>query len=198
VREEGLFVGPASGAAVAGALKWLKLHGKEGARTCVMLPDSGSRYLSKVFNDNWMRENGFLEPELGLGTVRDLLEQKGRGRALVTVSPSQRVTEVIGVLKVHGVSQVPVTDGEHVLGILTENRLLERALTGSRGDIEVRDLVESTYFTVDESTEVGVLTELFKRAKVAIVTEGGALSDIITRIDLIDYIARVTGAARDR
>jgi cystathionine beta-synthase len=198
VREEGLFVGPASGAAVAGALKWLKLHGKEDTRTCVMLPDSGSRYLSKVFNDNWMRENGFLEPELGLGTVRDLLEQKGRGRELVTVSPSQRVTEVIGVLKVHGVSQVPVTDGAHVLGILTENRLLERALTGSRGDIEVRDLVESTYFTVDESTEVGVLTELFKRAKVAIVTEGGALSDIITRIDLIDYIARVTGAARDR
>ncbi|MES2639586.1 MAG: pyridoxal-phosphate dependent enzyme [Myxococcota bacterium] len=198
VREEGIFAGPASGAAVAGALKWLRLHGGEATRACVMLPDSGSRYLSKVFNDNWMRENGFLEPELGLGTVRALLEQKGRGRALVTVSPSARVTEVIGVLKVHGVSQVPVTDGAHVLGILTESRLLERALTGSRGDIEVRDLVESTYFTVDESTEVGVLTELFKRAKVAMVMEGGELADIITRIDLIDYIARVTSAARER
>ncbi len=198
VREEGLFVGPAGGAAVAGALKWLRLHGTASTRAVVMLPDCGGRYLSKVFNDNWMRENGFLEPELGLGTVRELLEQKGRGRALVTVSPSQRVTEVIGVLKVHGVSQVPVTDGARVLGILTESRLLERALTGNRGDIEVRDLVESTYFTVDESTEVGVVTELFKKAKVAIVMEGGDLTDIITRIDLIDYIARVTGAARER
>ncbi|MDP2313398.1 MAG: pyridoxal-phosphate dependent enzyme [Pseudomonadota bacterium] len=198
VREEGIFAGPASGAAVAGAVKWLRLHGNASTRALVMLPDSGSRYLSKVFNDNWMRENGFLEPELGLGTVRELLEQKGRGRALVTVAPSARVTEVIGVLKVHGISQVPVTDGTRVLGILTESRLLERALTGNRGDIEVRDLVESTYFTVDESTEVGVLTELFKRAKIAIVMEGGELSDIITRIDLIDYIARVTGAARER
>ncbi len=199
VREEGIFAGPASGAAVAGALKWLALQGAEGQRALVMLPDTGGRYLSKVFNDNWMRENGFLEPELGLGTVRELLDQKGRGRDLVSVLPSLRVTEVIGVLKVHGVSQVPVMDGGRVLGIVTESRLLERALTGNRGDVEVRDLVESTYFTVDETTEVGVLTELFKRAKVAIViTHDGKPFDIITRIDLIDYIARVTGAHRER
>jgi cystathionine beta-synthase len=199
VREEGLFVGPASGAAVAGALKWLKLHSSEGTRAAVILPDTGSRYLSKVFNDNWMRENGFLEPELGLGTVHDLLDQKGRGRELVSVSPRMRVTEVIGVLKVHGVSQVPVMEGGRVLGIVTESRLLERALTGTRGDVEVEGLVESTYFTVDEATEVGVLTELFKRAKVAIViTHGGGPVDIITRIDLIDYISRVTSAHRER
>ncbi|MFN7143036.1 MAG: pyridoxal-phosphate dependent enzyme [Myxococcota bacterium] len=199
VREEGIFAGPASGAAVAGALKWMRLHGGEGQRALVMCPDTGSRYLSKVFNDNWMRENGYLEPELGLGTVRELLDQKGRGRDLVSVQPALRVTEVIGVLKVHGVSQVPVMDSGRVLGIVTESRLLERALTGNRGDVEVRDLVESAYFTVEETTEVGVLTELFKRAKVAIViTEGGKPFDIITRIDLIDYIARVTGAHRER
>lgn len=199
VREEGLFVGPASGAAVVGALRWLGLNGAEGQRALVLLPDTGSRYLSKVFNDNWMRENGFLEPELGLGSVRELLDQKGRGRDLVHVAPTLRVTEVIGVLKVHGVSQVPVLENGKVLGILTENRLLERALAGSRGDVEVRDLVDSAYFTVEETTEVGVLTELFKRAKVAIViTHDGKPFDIITRIDLIDYIARVTGAHRER
>jgi cystathionine beta-synthase len=199
VREEGVFAGPASGAAVAGALKWLRLHGAEGQRALVMLPDAGSRYLSKVYNDNWMRENGFLEPELGLGTVRELLEVKGRGRDLVSVAPSMRVTEVIGLLKVHGLSQVPVMDGGRVLGIVTESRLLERALTGNRGDVEVRGLVENVYFTVEETTEVGVLTELFKRAKVAIViTHDGSPYDIITRIDLIDYISRVTGAHRER
>ncbi len=200
VREEGVFAGPASGAALAGALKWMRLHAADSSRALVMFPDAGSRHLSKVFNDNWMRENGFLEPELGLGTVRDLIEHKGRGRELVSVAPSHRVTEAIGVLKVHGVSQVPVIDSSGaVLGILTENRLLERALTGSRGDVEVRDLVQSNYSTVDETTDIGILTELFKRAKIALViNEGGRPTDIITRIDLIDYIARVTGAARER
>jgi cystathionine beta-synthase len=199
VREEGIFGGSSCGAAVAGALKWMRLHGKDGMRALVLLPDSGARYLSKVFNDNWMRENGYLEPEMGLGTVRDLIEHKGRGRELVTVSPGARVTEAIGVLKVHGVSQVPVVEGDKVLGILTESRLLERALTGVRGDVDVRDLAEPNYFTIDENTDVGVLTELFKRSKVAIViADGGKPTDIITRIDLIDYISRVTGAARER
>ncbi len=199
VREEGIFAGPAGGAAVAGALKWLRLNGVEGQRAVVLLPDAGSRYLSKVYDDTWMRENGFLEPELGLGTVRELLEQKGRGRDLVSVTPSLRLTEVIGVLKVHGVSQVPVLEDGRVLGIVTESRLLERALTGNRGDVAVRDLVESAYFSVEESTDVGVLTELFKRAKVAfVITDDGVPYDIVTRIDLIDYIARVTGAHRER
>lgn len=199
VRDEGIFAGASSGAAVAGALKWLRLNGGEGLRACVLLPDSGSRYLSKVFNENWMRENGFLEPEVGLGSVHDLVEHVGRGRTLVAVRPDQRVTEVIGVLKLHGVSQVPVVENERVLGIVTEARLLERALGGNRADVAVRDLVESNYCTVDEKTDVGVLTELFKRSKVAIVIdEKGRPTDIITRIDLIDYIARVTGANRER
>ncbi|MFZ5478205.1 MAG: cystathionine beta-synthase [Myxococcota bacterium] len=196
VREEGIFAGTSSGAAVAGAVKWMRLNGKDGMRALVLLPDSGARYLSKVYNDNWMRENGFLEPELGLGTVADMTE--GRRRELVTARPDQRVTEVIGLLKLHGISQVPVVEDGKVLGILTENRLLERALTGGRGDIVVRDLVEATWCTVDETTEVAVLTELFKRSKVALVVAGQKPVDIITRIDLIDYIARVTGAHRDR
>jgi cystathionine beta-synthase len=196
VREEGIFAGTSSGAAVAGALKWMRLNGKAGMRALVLLPDSGARYLSKVYNDNWMRENGFLDPELGLGTVGDLTD--GRRRELITVSPDQRVTEVIGVLKLHSISQVPVVEDEKVLGILTENRLLERALGGGRADIAVRELVEAVWCTVDEDTEVAVLTELFKRSKVALVMAGGKPIDIITRIDLIDYIARVTGAHRER
>jgi cystathionine beta-synthase len=198
VREEGIFGGSSSGGAVAGALKWLRLNATEGMRSLVLLPDSGARYLSKVYNDNWMRENGFLDPEMGLGSVGDLLAQAGRDRELVSVTPEMRVTEVIGVLKVHGVSQVPVVENERVLGIVTESRLLERALAGSRHDVPVRDLVESNYCTVDEKTEVAVLTELFKRSKVAILIEGGRPRDIITRIDLIDYLAQVTGALRER
>jgi cystathionine beta-synthase len=198
VREEGIFGGSSCGAAAAGAVKWMRLNGQDGMRALVLLPDSGARYLSKVYNDNWMTENGFLDPETGMGTVRDLIERKGKSE-LVSVLPTHRVTEVIGVLKLHGVSQVPVIEDGKVLGIVTENRLLERALAGTRGNVEVRELVEPNYCTVDDRTDVSTLAELFKRSKVVIVIdEQGAPRDIITRIDLIDYMATATGAARER
>ena len=203
LREEGVFGGSSCGAAVAGAVKWMRLNAKEGMRGVAIMPDSGTRYLSKVYNDSWMRENGFLDPEVGLGTVGELLLHKGRVRELVTVSPNARVTEAIGVLKVHGISQIPVVEDGKVIGMLHESRLLERALAGTRGDAPVREIVEATWCTVDTATDVAVLTELFKRFKVAIVIEGGHGNepaarpvDIITRIDLIDYISRVTSQPR--
>ncbi len=198
VREEGIFGGSSCGAAMAGALKWWKNNGVAGMRGVVIMPDSGARYLSKVYNDNWMRENGFLEPEVaigGLGSVNDLVDHKGR-RAIVSVRPDQKVSEVIGVLKLNGISQVPVMEGDKVLGLLSESRLLERALAGARADSSVGDMVESNYCTVNGDTDITVLTELFKRSKAAVVIEAGRAVDIITRIDLIDYIAKVTAQSR--
>jgi cystathionine beta-synthase len=202
VREEGIFAGSSSGAVVAGAIKWMQQNATPDTRAVVILPDSGARYLSKVYNESWMRENGFLEPDLGMGTVRELLDKKGRGRELVTAAPAMKVSEVIGLMKLHGVSQVPVVENGKVTGILHEARLLERALdqaAASRGSGTVRELAEANFCTVDEDTEVAVLVELFKRAKVAFaIEEGGKPRDIITRIDLIDYISDVASAARDR
>jgi cystathionine beta-synthase len=195
VREEGIFGGSSCGAAMAGALKWWKLNGVAGMRGVVIFPDSGARYLSKVYNDNWMRENGYLEPEMGLGSVKELIEHKG-ARSIVSVGPEHKVTEVIGVLKLNGISQVPVMENGKVLGLLSESRLLERALAGARGDSPVREMVESNYSTADAATDITVLTELFKRSKAIVVIEGGKAVDIITRIDLIDYIAKVTGATQ--
>lgn len=195
VREEGIFGGPSSGAVVAGALKYLRLNDMEGANAVVLIPDSGSRYLSKAYNDNWMRENGFLEPDnAGFGTVADIVRSMGE-RHLITVPASSTVTEVIGRLKLHGISQVPVVDeGGKLLGIITETRLLERALRGGSSEVPVRELVEANYCTVDRNTEVSVVTELFRRSKVAFVVENQRPVDIITRIDLIDYISKVAGS----
>ncbi|MBM4390268.1 MAG: pyridoxal-phosphate dependent enzyme [Deltaproteobacteria bacterium] len=202
VREEAIFSGSSSGAAVAGAVKWMKQHATKDTVALVILPDSGARYLSKVYNDNWMRENGFLEEDLGLGHVRDLMDKKGRGRELITAVPTHKVSEVVGLMKVHGVSQVPIIEDGKVAGILHESRLLERALDSggsARGSGTVRELSETNYCTVDEDTEVAVLVELFKRAKVAfVIDDKGRPHDIITRIDLIDYIGGVTAMARER
>lgn len=201
-REEGILTSSAGGAAVAGALKWMRQNGSADTRAVVLLPDGGARALSTVFNDNWMRENGFLEPEIGLGQVSDLVENKGAGRELVSATPENKVAEVIGLMKLHGVSQVPVLEDGKVIGVLHESRLLERALdtAGSkRGSGDVRALCEANFCTVEPDTDVGVLTELFKRAKVAfLIDPQGRPVDIITRIDLIDYISNVTNAARER
>ena len=189
VREEGIFAGGSSGAAVAGALKFLRNNDDPDLQVVVLLPDSGGFYLSKVFNDNWMRENGFLDPDTGFGTIRDLLKDMGP-QGLITVQASARVPEVIGVLKLHGISQVPVLDGQRLVGILTENRLLERAVRGGAPDTRAQDLVESNFCTVDKDTELTLVLDLFRRARVAVVVEGGLPINIITRIDIIDFISR--------
>jgi cystathionine beta-synthase len=190
VREEGLYVGGSCGAAVAGALKYLRRHDREGLNAVVLLPDNSAKYMSKIFNDNWMRENGYMEPEHSLGTVGDLMAgRNGADRRLVTVPKTARVTEAIGVLKLHGISQVPVIEGGKLVGVLFEKRMLERALEGDKSDVPVGDLVEANYCTVDRETEVTVLGELFKRFKVAVVLgQKNEPVDIITRIDLIDYM----------
>lgn len=191
VREEGLYVGGSCGAAVAGALKYLRRVDREGLVAVILLPDSATKYLSKIFNDEWMRENGFLEPDSGLGTVADMRAGRDKSRNLIGVEPDAKVTEVIGVLKMHGISQVPVVQDGKLHGVVFEKRLLERALQRDRDDIPVADVVDASYCTVDSDTEVAVLTELFRRFKVAIVLDQDKKPvDIITRIDLIDYISQ--------
>ncbi len=198
VREEGLFVGGSCGAAVAGALKYLRRHDRAGLNAVILLPDNSSKYMSKIFNDNWMRENGYMEPETSLGCVRDLMGQReAEQRDLVSVCPTAKVTEAIGVLKLHGISQVPVIgDNNKLVGVLFEKRLLERALEGGKSNVPVGDLVEANYCAVDYDTDITVLGELFRRFKVAVVLDDdNAPVDIITRIDLIDYMTEVTTKA---
>ena len=192
VAAEGLFCGVSCGAAVAGGLKYLRRHDREGMNAVILLPDNGSRYLSKVYNDNWMEENGFLGDNTSMGTLSDLLVGRGK-RNLITVPASSQVTEVVGLLKLHGVSQLPVVDGDQLLGIISEKQLLERALQGERANVTVGTLAQSNYCTVNAQTDISVLTDLFRRFKVAIVLVDGQPTDIITRIDLIDHISQRAG-----
>jgi cystathionine beta-synthase len=160
----------------------------------VLLPDSSSKYLSKIFNDSWMRENGYMEPETRFGTVAKLIAGR-TSRKLVTIPPTARVTEAVGVLKLHGISQMPVVDDDKLMGVLFEKRVLQRALEGGPATSNVGDLVDAAYCTVDGETEISVLAELFRRFKVAVVLDEKKPVDIITRIDLIDYISRSTSGA---
>src|SRR6185369_13358966 len=131
VRLEGLFVGGSGGAAVAGAIKYAKQSGKK-ENILVMLADGASKYISKIFNDDWMRENGFLDDgSPSMGTVRDLLGAKGGPQKVETAKSTDTISEVVNLLKKFGISQLPVVDDGRLRGLVHESDLL-RAVIGGR------------------------------------------------------------------
>jgi len=195
-RLEGLFVGGSGGAAVAGALKYARAQAGQGSRgkgkkkILVFLCDSGNKYVSKIFNDEWMRENGFLDDQPGLGTVRDILHNQD-GRHIVTATPQSKVREVIATLKKLGISQLPVVEKGKLRGIVAEVDLLRHLVTGLKTlDSPIGELVESDYATVTLDTKIELLQGVLNDAKVAIVIEHEQVAGIVTKIDLIDYLAR--------
>lgn len=187
VRLEGLYVGGSAGAVVAGAIKYARASGKK-ENILVLLPDSAQKYLSKIFNDNWMRENGFVDEQPGLGTVRDLLASKSAN--IVTARPEMKVREVISTLKSLGISQLPVLDGDRLLGIVHEVDLLRHLVTGAGTlDSVIRELVESDYATVTPDTKIELLQSVLNEAKVALVLDTGNMVGLVTKIDLIAFLA---------
>ena len=193
-REEGIFAGGSCGAAVAGALKWVKANDAENLNVVILLPDSGSRYMSKIYNDAWMEDNGYLEPTARLGTVRDVLDGLTHTKPVV-VDRLVTVSEAIGLMRMHGISNLPVLDHGKLVGVLHEKRLLEAALeTGLAARTPAGELADNNYCTVDLDTEVSVVTDLLRRVKLAIVLDDDKLVSVLSRIDLIDHVARAAGA----
>ncbi len=188
VRLEGLYVGGSGGAAVAGAIKYAQTTNTK-QNILVLLPDSAQKYLSKIFNDDWMRENGFLEEQPGLGTVRDLL--LGKAGAIVSTTPSAKVREVVATLKSLGISQLPVIDNGRLAGIVAEVDLLRHLVTGAGTlDSPIAGLIESDYATVTPETKIELVQQVLSDAKLAIVTEHEVVVGIITKIDLIDFLSK--------
>jgi cystathionine beta-synthase len=190
VSEEGIFAGASCGAALAGAMKYLKKHDREGMVAVVVLPDSAKNYLSKVFNDRWMDENGFMDGPGINGSVGDLLHAKSK-RGLVSVDSDATIIDAVEMLKNHNFSQAPVMRDGNLMGILTEKSLLHHAIKGNAQREKVKELVDMDFCVVHANTELYVLTELFSRFKTALVYDDAHQpTDIITRIDLIDHMAR--------
>ena len=194
VREEGIFCGGSCGAAVAGAIRYAE-HLSEPKNILVLLPDSAQKYLSKIFDDKWMTENGFLEEPDPLGQVADML--RGRAdRPVIAIRRQDSIGQAIALLKNHGVSQLPVMDEGRLAGLVSELDLLNWLLAHpGQLDHTVSDLVEADYATVTQETKVKLLRTIFNDAKVVCVLEGDSLIGVITKIDLIDYLATRTAAA---
>ena len=188
-QEEGILCGGSAGMAVAGALKFAREKNlPKGKRMLVILPDSGAKYLSKIFNDDWMREYGFLEAPV-LGNVQEIISGKTPGM-LITAQSSDPVRKLIQVMKEKGISQVPVMDGEKLAGLITEVALLNFMLEAEHNiDKPIGPIVERDVPTVPSDAPIGKLKEIFQKGKVAVVVDNGKVTGIVTKIDMIDFLA---------
>ena len=189
-QEEGIFGGGSSGMAVMGAVKFAREKKlPKGKKLLVLLPDGGGKYLSKIFNDDWMREYGFLDPDEKLGKVSDLVAAKA-GDGVITARASDPVGRIIQLMKEKGISQLPVVDGDKLVGIITEVALLNYMLEGGHQlDKPIAPIVEKDTPTVPPDASIGKLREIFSKGKVAVVVDAGKVAGIVTKIDMIDFLA---------
>ena len=190
-REEGLLIGGSSGGAVFGALEVAR-RAPKGSVIVAILPDSGSRYLSKMHNDEWMRDNQFLESRPRMGRVSDLLSQRDR-HGIIAAQKSEHVDEVIARMKSYGISQLPVIEENHVLGLIEERDLLNFMLSGiGFPSSEIAPIIHNDVPSVSEDSPLDDVSAIFTRSpnEAVIVTRDDSPEDIITKIDLIDFLVK--------
>lgn len=190
VNEEGVFAGGSSGAAVAAAVRYAR-DLPEGRVVVTILPDSGSRYLSKVFDDKWMRENGFLESEWSEATLREVLQAKGSGE-LISASADDRIADVIAKMKEYGISQLPAMDGDgEVLGLVREVDLLTH-LVESKQEQPANESIAGILQPAPPSLPAHLALESamgdIVKHNVVLVNDGGQVIGILSKIDVLDFI----------
>ena len=193
VREEGIFCGGSSGSAVWGALSYADKHNLSNEHmVVVLLPDTGSRYLSKLFDDDWMREHGFLERSWVDSSASDIQKTKG-DLELVTANPDDLITDVVSLLKRHDVSQVPVVHKDGSLkGIVTEVALLNYMLRSDRQHLTeetIDALVDSSVPMVGPDAPLETLLGIFANNSVVLLSDGRKLEGILTKIDILDFLS---------
>jgi len=203
-REEGLLVGGSGGTTVWAALEIAKRFGP-GATILTMIPDSGRSYMSKFYDDNWMLEHGFVERRAPAPTVSELLRSKREEEtsvpALITIAAHQKVGEAIDVMQRYSISQLPVVrDGEvqslaDVIGSLQDRDLLDRVFKNADALHEdVASAMQPPLAAVEaDQTLDEVFATLTGRTNAVVVAKEGKPVGVLTRSDLLEYLAHSRG-----
>ncbi len=190
-REEGILAGGSAGTALWVAMLEAKKAGPDDV-IVVMIPDTGERYLSKVHNDEWMRDNHLLDPQET--TASDLLTGKSTGgHALLSVQASDTVRQALELVRRYDVSQLPVLDGTEVVGTVYDSDIMKRLLDdGGAIDRPVKEIMEPPLPVVGRDEAVTRVAQLLKQKRssaVLVAGNGGGPSGILTRLDVISWIA---------
>ena len=188
-REEGIFIGGSGGLAVVVALKVAK-DLPEDKMVVVLLPDSGERYLSKIYSDEWMQENRFLDLEkISLGRV---LEMKDASlKKLIYVSPTDPVKEALLKIKEFHISQLPVIDNKKSIGRLEEAELMSKVIEeSSLLESPVKTVMQESFPVVNKNANIEDIKKyLSEKYAAVLIGDNGEISGIITKSDLLEFIA---------
>ena len=189
LKNEGILAGSSSGTLIAGALAYCRAQ-KTAKNVVSFVCDSGNKYLSKVYNDYWMLDQGFIERET-YGDLRDVIARLYSERAAITVKPDDTLATALARMKLYDISQIPVLEGDKVVGIIDESDILwavhhdhetftDKVVTAMTAEIE----------TVPVKAGINDLVPIFRRDLTAIVVDGDKFVGVITRIDLLNHLRR--------
>jgi cystathionine beta-synthase len=190
LKAEGVLGGSSTGTLLAAALRYCRAQ-TSPKRVVTFVCDTGTRYLSKVYNDYWMMDQGLLERERH-GDLRDLISRPAGGSGLISVAPGDTLLTAFQRMRAADISQLPVLDEQDLVGYLDESDLL-LAMHRDRANFRalVRDSMSAAPETIDAGASLETLQAVLDRGLVAIVTSGARFEGLITRFDLLNHLRRM-------
>ncbi len=185
-KEEGLFCGYSAGSCLQGLIQFKSQLKKDDVVVCIF-HDHGSRYVGKIYNDQWMMERGFLEVK----TFKDLVAGRGTQK-LLTIRSDQKVAEAIEVMKKYDVENIPVMDGDHIVGALSESGLFNNILSDPEiKEHTVKSIMEKGYPVVSYDMPVEKLSNLISKHNGAVLSKDESGNyHIVTKYDIIQSLAK--------
>jgi cystathionine beta-synthase len=189
LQREGVLAGSSTGTLLAAALRYCREQ-TSPKRVVTLAGDTGARYLSKLFNDFWMEDQGFIQRET-YGDLRDLVGRPHGERATITVGPNDVLTTAHNRLRNAGFSQLPVMDGDQLIGVVTEDDILRFAFgRPERFNEPVSKAMTSTFLRVDKATSLNNLVAMLEVRSSAAVMDGDKFLGLVTRSDVLNYLRR--------
>jgi cystathionine beta-synthase len=194
LKQEGILAGSSSGTLLAAALRYCREQ-TTPKRVVSLVCDSGNKYLSKMFDDFWMSDRGFLTGK-HYGDLRDVISHRFAEGDVISVGPDEPLNIAYTRMRLYDVSQLPVIENDRVVGILDESDLLF-ALTGTEAAFRqpVHTFMTRRLQTVTPQASIQELLPIFDAGRVAIVSDDNGFYGLITRVDVVSYLRRQHQAA---
>jgi cystathionine beta-synthase len=189
LRKEGILAGSSTGTLLAAALRYCREQ-TEPKRVVTLACDTGNKYLSKLYNDFWLEDQGFIQRQY-LGDLRDLIGRPHGERATVTVGPDDALTTAHNRLRNADISQLPVMADDRLIGIVSEDDIMRFAFGApQRFNEPVRHAMHSTFIKVDKTLSLNNLEAMLEAQPYAAVMDGDRFLGLITRADVLNYLRR--------
>jgi cystathionine beta-synthase len=198
-KQEAIFTGGSGGGCISAALK-IARNAKSGDMIVAFMPDSGSRYMSKVFNDGWMREHGYVDAEVALSAadVIRVKRQAGKTRDMIVAGPYQTVFHALQTMQQQDISQLPIFEEGKSIGTVFEDQILNLALQGKDlRKLVIREVMGAPLPQVPSTAPIERVTHILSHDSPAVFVEmPGAKLEVLTKFDLMDTIAGLVGQKR--